>query len=279
MLWLRTKYPDDEIKEDFKNAIKDIYKYNGILYFNLTDNDDNKLYDINGNHKYNIKNNTLHKVGSNEIEEGKHYKISMENLREKIKEYENQHWIPHVGEEQPKKYDIKTILWVSGWVCIIAILVGLICGLVFYHIQQTQDNPSFTIPTAEMESRAKMENAWGMFFIAGVAGFILPWAIRRKNTIRLVGINIATALLPPLVNVGLYLGIKIIRNVENNKKILTPEEKKKEEEENNLLDEAWKTGLVIFAINFGLLFLISTISLYFFCEGQSVGIFKDFDLC
>jgi len=81
------------------------------------------------------------------------------------------------------------------------------------------------------------------------------------------------------VKVGRYLGIKMIRNIENNEKTLSPEEKKKEEEEDKLLDEAWKTGLVIFAINFGLLFLISTISLYFFCEGQSVGIFKDFDLC
>ncbi len=277
-LWLRTKYSDNN--REFNNSIKEIYKYNGILYFNLTDGNDNKLYDINGNHKYTINNeNKLQKFDSVEIEKGNPYKISMKTLRKKIKEYENQHWIPHKKGEQPKKYDITTILWVSGWVCIIAILVGLICGLVFYHIQKTQDNPSFILPTAEMESRAKIENAWGMFFIAGVAGFILPWAIRRKNTIKLVGINIATALLPPLVNVGLYLGIKIIRHVENNKKTLTPEEKKKEEEEGKLLDEAWKTGLIIFAINFGLLFLISTLSLYFFCEGQKNGIFRDFDLC
>ena len=274
-LWLKSN-PNNFDNDKLNNEIVQIYKYHDNLYFNLNDDDDS-LYDINGIRKFKLNNGKMESIKDDSFSTKDYNKISMDSLRKRIEKFENQNYVPSFSGEQTKKYDIKTILWVSFWVCAIAVIVGLICGFVFYYVQEKQENPDFVIPTAEMESRAKMENAWGMFFIAGVAGFILPWAIRRKNTIKLVGINIATALLPPLVNVGLYLGIKIVKA--SDKKILTPEEKRKDEDRDKALDEAWKTGLIIFAINFGLLFIISTISLYFFCEGEKRGIFKDFDLC
>ena len=198
----------------------------------------------------------------------------MTNLIKKLNEFEKQEWINirNVRKSFGDKYSIGIIVCIFFVVCLFAIFIGFICGICFYQANK-KGVSSFVLPTKEMKERAKMENAWGMIFIATVAGFILPHAIRRKGAIRLVGINIATALLPPLVNIGLYLGLKVMKEQRG--------EMTKDEEEH--ITEAWMTGIVIFFINFIILLAITFFSLNFICKSQEGekddGIFKDFDLC
>jgi len=271
ILWLKAKSSEDE-DDVFKDEILQIFKYHDVLYFNLNDGDNNQIFSLNGTLKFlrsDEGNMYIIKDGNDKtdkfIDVDKFNIIEMKEIRKKIIDYEEQSWTPG---KNPKKYYVYSILWTSFWVCAICIFIGFICGYVFYSLR---DNTDFKIPTKEMIDRTKIENAYGMIFIAAAAGLVLPYAVRRKNAIRLVGINIATALLPPLVNIGLYLGIILKKREEGT---FT-----KGTEEYNSLMEAIGTGFLIFGINFILLLGISIGSLYIFCKGEREGIFKDFDLC
>ena len=57
-----------------------------------------------------------------------------------------------------------------------------------------------------MKERANPINAIYMIVIALVCGIALPLSIIFNNNIRVVAIGIATALIPPLANIGLALG-------------------------------------------------------------------------
>jgi uncharacterized membrane protein len=61
-------------------------------------------------------------------------------------------------------------------------------------------------PTNEMKDRANPINAIYMIAIALVCGIALPLSLIFNNNIRVVAIGIATALIPPLANIGLALG-------------------------------------------------------------------------
>ena len=236
--------------------------------------------------------------------------ISIEYLSYKMKYYEKQDVIPWTNDTFiGKKYKFWDVL---GWgivICIWAIIIGMICSICFGLVQIDQQKqketelhqilkkleketdkdkkvelqeereriendrrPWFTIPTKEMIDRTKIENAIGMIFIAICAGIILPEAVRHKNATKMVGIGIATALLPPLVNIGLYFGIMILLNVnEDNRDYLGMS---MEDAKNAVI-----TGFVIFFINFGLMLAISSFRLYNYCDAQENSIFKSFGVC
>lgn len=236
--------------------------------------------------------------------------ISIEYISMKMRYYEKQDVIPWTTDTYiGKKYKFWDVF---GWgivICIWAIVIGIICAICFglFHISQQKEKeealykinqkikeattpedkielqkekekieneriPWFSIPTIEMIDRTKIENAIGMIFIAICAGIILPEAVRHKNATKMVGIGIATALLPPLVNIGMYFGIMILLNInEENREHLGMS---MEDARNAVL-----TGFVIFFINFGLMLGISTYRLYNLCNAQENSIFKAFGLC
>ncbi len=276
---------DDKFFIKLKNnrdiEISTLVKYQDRWYFCM---EDGSVYD-----KYAKKQQKFclggspgqHYEGKEKINFGneKGWAVSIGKINEEIKNYENININPfdktsHGG----KKYN----WWhIFGWgiiVCLIAILIGFVCGITFLAVQDNTSEPNFIIPTKEMEERSKIENAIGMIFIAGCAGIILPEAIRNKNTIRIVGISIATALLPPLVNMGLYLSVAVAKYSNMNTKNLI---KHTDINNNRNIDISYDdigyavlTSIVIFFINFIILYGITKVRLGSICKGEE-GIFEN----
>jgi ABC-type lipoprotein release transport system permease subunit len=80
--------------------------------------------------------------------------------------------------------------------CVIGIIVGYICGMIFAAIQ-TKEETFIQIPTNEMKNFTQIERSIGMVVISVVAGLILPEAIKSRNYTIITGISIAIALVPP----------------------------------------------------------------------------------
>lgn len=235
--------------------------------------------------------------------------IPLRYIQRKIHKYEKQDFIPWTNDTFiGKKYKFWDVL---GWgvvVCLWAIVIGIICALCFgkFQIDQTKEKkseildikeqikqtnnleekkdlqlklknlesdriPWFSIPTKEMSDRTKINNAIGMIFIAICSGIILPEAVKHKNSTKMVGIGIATALLPPLVNIGMYIGIMIL--------ILDEDNKENIEMSHDDLINSVITGIIIFFINFVIILGISAMRLYSYCDTEDNGIFKSFGLC
>lgn len=270
-----------KLKNDENIEIKTLISYQDRWYFCT---EDGIVYD-----KYAKKQKKFffegdyNKIYSGDIDvsfgEGKGWPVSVEKLNQEIKNYENINVNPlDKTSSIGKKYN----WWhIFGWgisVCVIAVFIGFLCGIIFLAIQDNTSEPNFLIPTKEMEERSKIENAVGMIFIAGCAGIILPDAIRNKNTIRIVGISIATALLPPLVNMGLYLSVALAKYSNMNTKNLI---KHTDINNNRNIDISYDdigyavlTSIVIFFINFILLYGITKIRLGSICKGRK-GVFEN----
>jgi len=100
--------------------------------------------------------------------------------------------------------------WIKPLMVVISITIMI--SFLFSKMFSTYKNP-FTNrklnenwPTTEMKERANPINALYMIIIALVCGIALPLSIIFNNNIRVVAIGIATALIPPLANIGLALG-------------------------------------------------------------------------
>ena len=183
---------------------------------------------------------------SSEFEE-----VELWRVERGIKQYERQMSIF-------RKYKLWDTIGCVVLSCAIAIAIGVICGMAMISIQLSPKLSSdiyFKLPTKEMHDRSHMENAIGMIFIAFCAGFILPEATRSNNAIRLVGVSVATALLPPLVNFGLYLGIWLI----------TKDYSLIDVSSEDVLRSMYMSATV-FVINFVILFSISVARLNSMCS-------------
>jgi hypothetical protein len=128
----------------------------------------------------------------------------------------------------------------------VVLIITLILSYLFGKILQKIKNPytnkylSENWPTNEMKERSKVFNAVYMIFIAGLCGIALPVALTRNSDLNLVGIGIATAIIPPIANIGLSYSMY------SNKPEI------KEYKKQSLI-----TGISIFCINMILLWLPS----------------------
>ena len=98
----------------------------------------------------------------------------------------------------------------------------------------------YKLPSKFMMNKLKKEDLIVGAIIACICAFAFPYAIVNNVTELLISIGIATALLPPLVVIGLFLGI------------------------NKHINELW-IPLVLLIINAGFLYLGITFSLYYYC--------------
>ena len=140
--------------------------------------------------------------------------------------------------------DVKYKSWITQ--LIMVLLITLTLSYLTGKLLQKIKNPytgkylSDSWPTHEMKERAKIFNAIYMIFIAILCGIALPIALVRNSEVNLVGIGIATALIPPIANIGLSLSMN-----------------KKTEEVKEYKKTAIITGISIFVINLILLWLPS----------------------
>jgi uncharacterized membrane protein len=128
------------------------------------------------------------------------------------------------------------------FVIIIVIGIGYLIGTIFRLVKNPFTNEALTKewPTKEMKERANPMNVIYLVFIALTCSIALPLSILMNNPIRAVAIGIATALVPPLANIGLSLSMK--RD--------TPEQQ-------DYVYSAIRTGTMIFLVNFLILWLPS----------------------
>ena len=107
--------------------------------------------------------------------------------------------------------DVKYKSWMTQLVMVL--IITLILSYLTGKLLQKIKNPytgkylSESWPTNEMKERAKIFNALYMIFIAALCGIALPIALVRNSETNLVGIGIATALIPPIANIGLSLSM------------------------------------------------------------------------
>lgn len=241
------------------NPIEKIYMYRGRVYFKHKNNDN--IVNYYGDVQEDFKNDGMKS-------------LSMSRVKSKILENERQSILPWTTKTYlGKKYKFWDIL---GWgivICLWAIVVGIICSVCFGTVQINQKKngkvPGFILPTQEMIDRTQLENAYGMIFIAICSGIIVPEAVKNNNSIKMVGVGIATALLPPLVNIGMYIGLYLIKNEETEQYIDLSDE--------HILN-AVITGSIIFLLNFVVILVIATIRLYMMCDSDD-NTFREFGHC
>jgi uncharacterized hydrophobic protein (TIGR00271 family) len=85
---------------------------------------------------------------------------------------------------------------------VIGLVIGYIMETVNYHI-----GDKFNLPTEEMESRTSTKNFVTDFLIALLCGFILAYSIIHNQIFAIVGLSMVVAVLPPLVNTGVYISM------------------------------------------------------------------------
>lgn len=95
-------------------------------------------------------------------------------------------------------------------VMILTVSISFLLGKIFSNLNNPFNGKPLTEnwPTQEMRDRAEPINAVYMVFIALLCGIALPISIIMESGVRFVAIGIATALIPPLANVGLAFSFK-----------------------------------------------------------------------
>lgn len=156
-------------------------------------------------------------------------------------------------------------------VILFCIIISFILGKIFQNIKNpfSDEKLSKDWPNEEMLSRADPINAVYMIFIALLCGIALPIAIYMKSGVQLVAIGIATALMPPLANIGLALSINDGSKVSFNNVFA------KYTDNSNYKTRAVVTGTLIFIINMLLLWLPSKLLLKEIAKKNNI--FKRFE--
>lgn len=147
--------------------------------------------------------------------------------------------------------------WMISVIIVIAIIIGVsyLVGKIFHIVINPFTNEPIdkNWPTEEMKSRADPMNVIYLIFIALTCAIALPLSILMNSPVRLVAIGIATALVPPLANIGLSLSIK-----------------SKTKEQQEYVRAAIRTGIIIFLVNFVILWLPSKYLLKVFIQQRNV---------
>jgi uncharacterized membrane protein len=102
--------------------------------------------------------------------------------------------------------------WILPLLMVVSITIGIsyLLGTIFSSMKNPFNNKMLNEnwPTQEMKDRSEPINAIYMIFIALLCGIALPISIIMESGVRFVAIGIATALIPPLANIGLALSYK-----------------------------------------------------------------------
>lgn len=115
---------------------------------------------------------------------------------------------------------------------IITIFIGFLYGVIF-----SKFDKDIKLPSKEMKSRSTSKGIFETFLIAIACVIALPWGFKNNDTTLLMAIGIATALLPPLVNIGINYGVHFYN-------------KKRMENSEKVIKNSFIYSLLIFLINF-----------------------------
>ena len=130
--------------------------------------------------------------------------------------------------------NIKTRLTTFPIVALLIIATTVVVGYVYAYIYSKVKDTK--LPSEEMKSRSTPDGLVESFVIAVACAFALPYGFENNEVSLLIGLGIAVALLPPLVNIGVAYGA-YHGNKENYDK-------------NIPVEDTLKYSLAIFLINF-----------------------------
>lgn len=82
------------------------------------------------------------------------------------------------------------------------IFTGYVIGLI-----NIKSGQQFEIPTQEMENRTSTKYYYTDFVISLLCGFIYAYSMVNGQIAPIIGLSLAVAILPPLVNTGLYISL------------------------------------------------------------------------
>lgn len=161
-----------------------------------------------------------------------------------------------------KKYD-KNIFNVLLVIICLSLITSTALGYIFVKIENYYDKTKlFNWPTQEMKDRANPINSIYIIFIALICGLALPFSLIMNNGSKLIAIGIATALTPPLANIGLGISLKLYKffnkNKLNNNNI------------NDFISNSIMVGGIIFLINMLLLYLPTKLLLKIFATDNNI---------
>ncbi len=159
------------------------------------------------------------------------------------------------------KMDKKYSHWVLPlfMVMLITVSISFLLGKIFSNLKNPFNNKRLTEnwPTQEMRDRAEPINIIYMIFIALLCGIALPISIIMGSGVRFVAIGIATALIPPLANVGLAFSYNESNDIDKNYGYTYKQ-------------KAILVGLSIFLINLILLYFPSKYLLNVFVQENNI---------
>jgi len=157
--------------------------------------------------------------------------------------------------------DKKYSHWIVPLIMVMIITIGIsfLLGTIFSNLKNPFNGKSLTEnwPTQEMRDRAEPINAIYMIFIALLCGIALPISIIMESGVRFVAIGVATALIPPLANVGLAFSFKDKNKFDNNYEM-------------TYRQKAILVGISIFLINTILLYFPSKYLLNIFVQENNI---------
>lgn len=128
--------------------------------------------------------------------------------------------------------------------------IGTMIGYVMGHANKRLGEP-LTPPTEEMDRRTNIDFFLTEFMLSFLCGLILAYSIIHNQIVPIVGLSLVVAVLPPIVNIGLYLSMA--HNSEN------------DEEYKDNLGKAFRTFILAF-INITGLSISTILGFYIFCE-------------
>ena len=160
-----------------------------------------------------------------------------------------------------KKYD-KNIFNVLLIIICLSLITSIILGYIFVIIESNYKKTTlFNWPTQEMKDRANPINSIYMIFIALICGLALPFSLIMNNGSKLIAIGIATALTPPLANIGLGISLKLYKFFNKNNL---------DNEINDFISNSIMVGSIIFLINILLLYLPTKLLLKIFATDNNI---------
>ena len=144
------------------------------------------------------------------------------------------------------------------FVIIITLVLSFLIGKIFSNIRNpfTGEKLNEKWPTTEMKDRADPSNGIYMVVIALMCGIALPMSIITNSSTRFVAIGIATALIPPLANIGLSFSMQVNEHLN-------------EDELYEYRRRAVITGVCIFAVNVLLLWIPNKYLLDIFVQKEN----------
>lgn len=111
-----------------------------------------------------------------------------------------------------KSHNLIKVLFMLVAMTIISFVIGML-AIVLNNVMNL-----FTLPTVHMEKLSDSLFLRVNFILGCISGLATPYAIKNNNTLIMAGLFISVAILPPMVNSGMFMALALYEKDEHLKK-------------------------------------------------------------